>query len=94
MEVIVTLMLFGFAEITAGFLLLGEDSIELAEKLGARVLAEDFVEPTWVRFLILGRNYFDNIALFELGAEANHLAVHNCAGTGGADVAVEAIGKI
>lgn len=87
-------MFFGFAEITAGFFFFGKKCVELAEKFGAGMFAEDFVEPAWIWFLVFGGNNFNNIALFELGAEANHLAVNDGAGTSGADVAVEAVGKI
>ena len=37
---------------------------QLANEFVAGVTAEDFVEPTWVWFGILGRNYLDNVALF------------------------------
>lgn len=58
------------------------------------MLAKDFVEPAWVWLLVFGGDNLDNIALFELSAEADHLAVYDGAGTGCADVAMEAIGKI
>ncbi len=87
-------MLFGFAEVAAGFFFFGKKCVELAEKFGAGMFAEDFVEPAWIWLLVFGGNNFDNIALFELGTEANHFAVYDGTGAGRADVAVEAVGKI
>lgn len=87
-------MLLWLAVISASFAFFGKDSVELAKKFGARVLTKDLVEPAWVWLLVFGGDNFDDVALFELGAEADHLAVYNGASTGCADVTVETIGKI
>lgn len=87
-------MLAWFAEVSASFFFLCEEGIELAEEFSTSVLAKDLIEPAWVWLLVFGGNNLDNIALFELSAEANHLAVYDGASTGGTDVAMKTIGKI
>lgn len=54
----------------------------------AGVFGEDFIEPAWVRLLVLSGNNLDNVALLKFGIEANHLAVHNGASTLRADFAM------
>ena len=71
-----------------------EERMELREELMAGVFAADFVEPAWVWLRVLCSDNLDDIATLELGIEADHLAVDARASTGGADFAMEAIGKI
>ena len=88
------LVLARLAVIAAGFFFFSEEGIELAKQLSASVFAENLVKPARVRLLVFGSNNFDDIALLEFGAEADHFAIYNCAGTGGANVAMETIGEI
>ena len=88
------LVLARLAVIAAGFFFFSEEGIELAKQLSASVFAENFVKPAWVRLLVFGSYNFDDIALLEFGAEADHFAIHDGASAGSANVAMETIGEI
>ena len=68
--------------------------MELAKEFVAGVLTKDFIKPARVWFGVFGGKNLDDVALFELGIEANHLAIHDGAGTLGANLAMKAISKV
>ena len=68
--------------------------MELAEECGASVAGKDFVEPADSWLGVVGGDNFDKFAVLEFGVEANHFAVNDGTGGAGADLTVEARGKI
>ena len=73
---------------------IGHDGVELTAEFATGVSADDFVEPAGVGFGVLGGDNLNDVALVKLGFEVDHLAVHDGAGTAGADFAMEAIGEV
>lgn len=60
----------------------------------ARVLRLNFVEPAWVWLGIFGGNNLYDVAVVERSVERDHLAIDDGARTGGANLAMKAIGEI
>ena len=68
--------------------------MELADKFMASMAGKDFVEPADIWLGVFGRDYLDDVTLLEFGVEVDHFAVNDSAGATGADLAVEAVGKV